>query len=319
VQLAFSPYAHAQPIYHLALFWIAGLLLGSTVAGDLRMADRLGLLALPLAVLAIIEFATNSPNLWSDVVGANGFDTVATAGGSLRASSTFGHPLVAGTALIVMGFIVLIRPGRKRTVLFSLIVAGAVVTVSRSALVGLAAGLLVYFVSGHRQRSQVIAAAATTAVIGGLMITLIPALDTSVNSRILGATTQTQRIRLNSLQSVTDSVSQGSPELILGRGLEGSLTYLAQTGGNIGFGVYDNQYVTSLYDDGLAILLIVAGLIIAGIIRARPGARSLAPLAASAATMFFFEGLYWPITGLLFWMTVGLATSPGATSLADNG
>jgi len=86
--------------------------------------------------------------------------------------------------------------------------------------------------------------------------------------------------------------------------------YLTRTGENLGFGTYDNQYVTSIFDSGLVVILLVVGLIVAGVIRERPNASMLAPLVVSAATMFFFEGLYWPITGLLFWMTVGLASAP---------
>jgi hypothetical protein len=312
-QLAISSYAQVAPIYHVALFWIAGLLLGSTLARDPRVTDRLGVLALALAIVALVEFVINQPNLWNDVVGATGFNAVGPSDGELRASSTFGHPLVAGTALIVMGFIVLTRPGRKRTILFALIVAGAVATVSRSALVGVGAGLLTHLALGHHERSRIVGAIAATVVIGWLTIALVPALNTSFTTRVFGANHESQRIRLNSLHSLKESISHGDRELITGRGLGGSQIYLAQTNGNFGFGVYDNQYVTSLYDTGVVVVLVIAGLIIAGIIRARPSGRTLAPLVAVAAAMFFFEGLYWPVTGLLFWMSVGLATTPRAS------
>jgi len=318
-QLGISKYAPVASLYRLSPFWISGLLLGSMLAADLRISDRIGIVALPLALLAIIESVTGKPNLWSDLIGANAFDSASTSEGVDRAASTFGHPLVAGTALITIAFLVLVQPGRRRAILFSVIVAGAAVTVSRSALVGLAAGLLTHYIGNHRQRSQLIGAIAVTAIIGWLMLSLVPAFHGSFESRVLGANTQNERVRLNSLQELRAGFSRNDQELWLGRGLEGSADYLHQTSRNLGFGTYDNQYVTSLYDSGIVVVIAAMGLIILGIIRARPGARVLAPLVASAATIFFFEGLYWPVTGLLFWMTVGLATAPAASRPSASG
>lgn len=306
-QLGISRYAQIRPVYQFPPFWISGLLLGSILAADLRIADRVGLLALPLAILAIFELAIGKPNLWSDLVGANIFDNA-----SARAASTFGHPLVAGTALIIIAFITLSRPGQRSAILFPFIVGGAVATVSRSALVGLAAGLLTHFIGNYRRPSQIIGAVAIAAIIGWLTISLVPDLQTSFESRVLSASTQNEGIRLNSLKELSISFSQSNKELWLGRGLEGSKNYLSRTGGNLGSGTYDNQYITSLYDNGLPVVLVVFGLIVLGVIRARPAARVLAPLIAAAATFFFFEGLYWPITGLLFGMAVGLATTPAS-------
>lgn len=325
-QLGISHYAELRPVYQLPMFWLSGLLLGSLLASDLRIADRVGLLALPLAMLAIVESVLGKPNLWSNLLSATAFNSISSQGGIVRPDSTFGHPLVAGTALIIMAFLLLIQPGRGRAILFSLIVAGAVVTVSRSALVGLAAGLLTHLLGRQsRQRSQMVGAMAVTVAISWFMISVVPALHTAFESRVFGNDVATasarlannESIRLNSLQTLEANLSQADSELFIGRGLEGSMNYLAQTGGNLGFAVYDNQYVASFYDSGLVAVLAVIGLVILGVIRARPSARRLAPLVAAAAAMFFFEGLYWPVTGLLFWMTVGLATSRPSLKTRD--
>jgi hypothetical protein len=311
-QLAISRYASIVPLYQLIPFWISGLLLGSILASDLRIADGIGLVVLPLAILAIVESAIVKPTLYSDLIGANGFDYVSSGD---RVASTFGHPLTAGAALIVLAFLVLSKPGPRNAILFSLITAGAIVTVSRSALVGLAGGALTYFIGSHRQRSQIVGAIAVTALIGWLLISLVPAFHASFDSRVLHANTQSEKIRLSSLQEVRSAFSQNKQELWLGRGLEGSNNYLSQTRtAQYGFGNYDNEYVTALFDSGLPVLLAVVGLIVFGVIRARPGARLLAPLVAVAAAMFFFSVLYWPVTALLFWMAVGLATAPMAST-----
>jgi hypothetical protein len=315
IQLGLSPYAHVNAIYQVSLFWFAGLALGTILASDLRMTSGIGLLALPLAGLALVESIVGRPNLWSELIGANGYDRVGVLGGSVRAASTFGHPLVAGTALAVMAFIAIAQPGGyRRNLVFSLIVVGAVVTISRSALVGLAVGLLIYFASKHSQRTQIVGAVIVTAVFGWLLYTYIPQIHTSFDSRVVTANVQGQGIRLNSLHSLKDDFLTGRRELLVGRGLGGSTAYLSLTGGNLGFGVYDNQYVTSFYDSGMLVVLAAILLMIVGLARARPHARLLAPLAVSAATMFFFEALYWPVTGLLFWMTLGFATARGSAT-----
>jgi hypothetical protein len=310
-QLGISQYASLVPLYQLLPFWISGLLLGSILATDSRIADSIGLVVLPLALLAIVESAIVKPTLYSDLIRANNFDYVS---GEDRVASTFGHPLTAGTALIILAFLVLSKPGPRSAILFSLITAGAIVTVSRSALVGLAAGTLTYLVGSHRQRSHIVGAIAVTALIGWLLLSLVPAFHTSFDSRVLHVDAQSEKIRLNSLQEVRAALSQNKQEVWLGRGLEGSNNYLYQTRtAQYGFGNYDNEYVTALFDSGLPVLLAVVGLIVLGVIRARPGARRLAPLVVAAAAMFFFSGLYWPVTALLFWMAVGLATAPLAS------
>ena len=309
-QLSISSYAQSQTVYQCLMFWGSGLLLGTILAFEPRMADRIALLAMPLATFAIFETATSSPNIWSDIVGAKHFDYIPHAGGDLRASSTFGHPLVAGTALIIMAFLMCARPGRIRWSLFTLVIVGAITTVSRSALLGLLAGLLVYFIGSPRQRLQLIGAVTIVIIFGSFAITVLPALQSSFEARVLADNGDSQEKRLNSLHILDVGLSEGSSELLAGRGLGGSATYLGRTQENLGLKTYDNQYITLAYDSGIFVACVAIGLFILGVIRARPRARRLAPLVVSATTMIFFDGLYWNSTGLLFWMTVGLATAP---------
>lgn len=307
-QLGLSDYAQIKDVYQNASFWLAGLLLGSVVASDDRMTLNLGVAALPLAFLAIAELFLKTGNLWGKAIGATGYENITAH--TFRAVSTFGHPLVAGATLTTIAFLVINRPARDRSILFSVLVAGGVATVSRSTYVGLFAGLLVHFAGSNRNRSQLIGAIIVTAAAIWLMLAVIPSLNTSFDSRILGAGTQTESIRLNSYRIVANDFTQGNSELLTGRGIGGSVEYLARTGENLGFNTYDNQYITSIFDSGLMVILLVATLIVTGIVRSRPNARMLAPFVVSAATMLFFDGLYWPVTGLLFWMTVALASTP---------
>lgn len=309
-QLSFARWAATQSVYQLFLLWASGLLLGTMLASDKRMVNSVALLAVPLALLAIIETVLRQPNLWSDLVGASHFDYIAHPGGHIRTSSTFGQPVVAGTALVTMAFIVLCGTARYRALWFAVIVAGALTTVSRSAILGLAVGLFVYFLASRRKRLQVVGAIAMTLAVGWLMISQVPSLKTSFEARVLTQNVQGQEKRLNSLGIIRTAFTDNNQELNIGRGLGGSRRYLEQTGENLGLNTYDNQYMTSSYDSGMFIVLIAVGLIIAAVFRARPDTRRLAPLVISATTFFFFDGLYWNSTGLLFWLTVGLATAP---------
>ena len=81
--------------------------------------------------------------------------------------------------------------------------------------------------------------------------------------------------------------------------------------------MYDNQYVTSIYDNGYFVFGAAVILIAIGVIKARPGWQLAAPLVVMGSTLFFFDGLYWPIIGVLFWFTVGLASAPATRAYAQ--
>lgn len=316
-QLMFSQYAESRPLYQCSFFWLSGLLLGSVVAYDRRMLGYLAYLGLGLTLFTIFEFLLGQPNLWGQVIGGQNYELIATLGGINRATATFGHPLVAGIVLVTLAFLALSSGRRGNTVMFGLIVAGALVTGSRSAFVGFGVGLIVLILSGQRWPSQKLAIIGTTIVIGWIMIASIPALDSALNSRVLHASSTEDRIRLNSLRTLKQSFDDSDPTLITGRGVQGSQGYLKQTGGNLGFPVYDNQYVTSIYDNGSLAFGAAVILIAIGVIKTRPGWQLVAPLVVISCTLFFFDGLYWPIIGVLFWFTVGLASAPATRAYAQ--
>jgi hypothetical protein len=312
----FSEYAEARPLYQFSFFWISGLFLGSIVASDRRMLDYIGRLGLALSFFAILEFILKKPNLWGKAIGAQNFEDITTLGPVNRATSTLGHPLVAGTILITFAFLALASNNRRNAAFFAFITAGALVTGSRSAIIGLVVGLIALLLSGHLRPSRKLAIIVATVAVGWVTIASIPALNSTFSSRVLHANSKEERIRLNSLQTLENSFNKGDPTLLTGRGLQASQNFLKHTGGNLGFPVYDNQYVTSIYDSGGLVFGIAVILIVIGVIRTRPGWQLTAPLLVSTSTLFFFEGLYWPIMGVLFWLTVGLASAPATRAKA---
>jgi hypothetical protein len=316
-QLMFSQYAELRPLYQCSFFWLSGLLLGSVVAYDRRMLGYLAYLGLGLTLFTIFEFLLGQPNLWGRVIGGQTFELIATLGGINRATATFGHPLVAGIVLVTLAFLALSSGRRGGTVMFGLIVAGTLVTGSRSAFVGFGVGLIVLILSGQRRPSQKLAIIGTTIVIGWILIASIPALNSALNSRVVHASSTEDRVRLNSLRTLKQSFDDGDPTLITGRGVQGSQVYLKQTGGNLGFPVYDNQYATSIYDNGYLVFGAAVILIAIGVIKTRPGWQLAAPLVVISSTLLFFDGLYWPIIGVLFWFTVGLASAPATRAYAQ--
>ena len=201
-QLIFSQYAEIRPLYQCSLFWLSGLLLGSVVANDRRMLGYLAYLGLGLTLFTIFEFLLGQPNLWGRVIGAQNFELTATLGGINRATATFGHPLVAGIVLVTLAFLALLSGRRGSTVMFGLIVAGALATGSRSAFVGFGVGLMALVLSGQRRPSQKLAIVGTTIVLGWIMIASIPALNNALSSRVLHANSKEDNIRFNSLQTL---------------------------------------------------------------------------------------------------------------------
>ena len=85
-------------------------------------------------------------------------------------------------------------------------------------------------------------------------------------------------------------------------------------GGIDGYDIFDNQYVTSIYDVGLLPMILVGVLLACALASASREARvlGLPALVAIAGVMFFTDGGYWLSLGFLAWVTVGLATAPVA-------
>ena len=303
-----------------AIVWLAGFTIGSAFGGDDRQAVLLAQVAVPLGALAIVEqFAFRFT--YSRAITATNYLDLGTSGGDVRAISTFGHPLVAGACLVTLGVLALSTRAQSRWLVAAVLLGGALSTVSRSGILGGIAGVLALLVTvGQRARRRLLRAAAVLVGVVLLVLAISGQVRHTFDDRILGASSQGQQIRQNSLAVVESDFNSNASALLFGGGLGAAEHRLAALGGNLGFPVFDNQYVTGIYEFGLVPLLLLLVSMVWAIARAPSGARRLGlpALITIAVTFGFFDGFGWPVAGFLLWYLVGLTTSRSGEA-ADSG
>lgn len=304
--------ARKQDSLYIILSAATGLALGSTLVDE---KARRGLVALGalLAVVAMGE-AFGLPNPWVSILHANRYQDLANIQGATRAASSFGHPLIAGACLMMLAMFALTLRGKGAAVLTVVLLMGGAATVSRSALIGGAVGLVAYAgLSRTGERGRALVVIAGVAVVAIVVLAFVPSVRSSFSERVGEASSEQQVVRINTINIVEGDWASDPARLLVGQGIGSSGRYLVARGGNAaGFSIFDNQYVTSLYDVGLLVLIAFAVLVVLGIVEGTSLGRlgGLPALAVGLVVMAFVDGLYWPPLVLLLWAAVGLASSP---------
>jgi len=271
-----------------------------------------------MALLGIVQFATGDSLV--DSISLPGFasnasfDGVQDRGGFLRSAGTASHPLEYGSVLCVslpLSLILGIADHRRGTLARwtppTIIAVAAAVSMSRSALIGIAVGLVLVVPSiPARLRLKVLGAAA---VLLTAMVFAVPGMLGTVRGLFLGIGNDSSTLsRVDSLGLAFEIVGR-HPMLGLGFG-----AFLPQEL------ILDNQVVLMMIELGVAGLGCFAVLIFSSMAAGLHVARTtdsrlwkgLAPavtagLASGTTTLLFFDGLSFPITaGLIFFM-VGVA------------
>jgi hypothetical protein len=281
--------------------WLGGLLLGwaSSSYGE-QATTRVALCATPLALLALYE-ALEQRNVWSSAVGPLLYEDSS----PFRATSTFGHPLVAGTALVMVALMVLATRHSLAPILGATLILGAGATLSRSPVLGLALGVVVLLL---RRRTQLRVLASIALVAIGLVVSLdlAPGIAGSARARLF-APEKSKSVRLQALHGFGDTVRTNPENLLLPQDRNRSSTDAVQSS------LVDDQYVTLVYDFGLIAVVAAAALLVAAGRGRLLSSGGTSAAIVGALTMFaFFEGLYWPSTATLFWFAIGFTTATDA-------
>ena len=202
------------------IFCAAGLILGACVAQSDRAFLALALFMAPLALLAVAEIA-GFHNPWPALVHSTQYVRLSDVAGAQRAQSMFGHPLIAGGIFAVMSALVVARPTtRFRLPLAALLAAGALATVSRSAILGLAAAAAVMIVlSSQHSRLRSISTIAVVVAVGWTLVTTIPALHDSFIARVGNANAANQDVRTYAISRVSHDLSSDPGGLLIGGGI----------------------------------------------------------------------------------------------------
>ena len=237
-------------------------------------------------------------------------------GGFIRPQGTAAHPLEYGVVLCMSLPIAisLAMTETKRGMLLrwlpaSVIMFASMLSVSRSALLGVLAGILVLSPRWPpRVRLYAVVAAAG---LGAIMYSVVPGMAGTLKGMFLGVADDSSTVsRTNSYAAAFD-IAQRSP--FVGRGFS---TFLPQ------YLILDNQFLGLLIEVGVlglaAFLVLVAMSIIipwtathrstdAGL--RQLGAAVSASVAATALTFAFFDGLGFPMSAGLLFMMLGISAS----------
>jgi O-antigen ligase len=279
-----------------------------------------------MAVLGLLQFVTGQslldwvsiPGFSSDVSGLAG---VQSRGGFVRASGTAIHPLEYGTVLCVafpiavsLALSDITRPRVPRWLPVFIIGAASMLAVSRSTLVGLAAGVAL-LVPGWSRRVKVVFAIVSVFAVAAIGV-LVPGMVGTLRGLFLG---------------IGGDASTGSRVA----GIDSTAEILARfpVSGK-GFGTFlpvyhilDNQYLLLTIETGILGLATFLALVSAAVWSAWKAKRLLsdpldralvqsvlASTVAAAVLLAFFDGFSFPMSAGLMFLLIGLCG--GALRLA---
>jgi len=299
-----------------------------TSAADLAtLARRWVIAGAAIAALGLAQFVTGQsllptidiPGFSNDAVAAG----IQTRGGLTRSAATATHPLeyatvLAGTAplAVALGLGGAWRPV-VRWIPATLVVLAAVVAVSRSAVLGVAAGLAL-LVPTWPHRVRVAALAATVPLLGSIYV-VAPGVLGTVGSLFTGVEDDPSAASRTNAYGTAASIARH--HLWVGRALG---TFLPE------YQILDNQYLQLLIEIGvvglLAFLLLIGWAAVSAH-RSRRGARTWADsqlvIAVSASTVAvallyaFFDALSFPMAAGTLMVFLGLCGGAARVSATE--
>jgi hypothetical protein len=302
-----------QEAVGLAMFAYTGVIVGQCLRDPVAI-KAIAYLAVPIAILALLE-AIGLQNLWATLLHADKF--ASSTNMAIRSTASFGHPLIAGACLVATGLLLLSIRKRATTVAGIICIVAAATTVSRSTLLGGALGIALFALQTQGRRVRIVATAVVLVLSALIVINSIPELKQSFDSRVLhinrSQIAQQASVRSNSLAIFKKELHVNPHRLLIGGGAGYSTKLLTSIGGNIdGYNIFDNEYITMMYDAGLLVVLCVFGLLAMAATKASKFRRrqALPALAAVAVVMYFVDGMDWPSLSVVAWMVIGLFTVP---------
>lgn len=310
---------HIQDTVAFPLVWLAGVIAGCSAAREPNSMYAAGAIVGLLGAIAILEAAGVNIVL-PGAVGSSSYSDFANTAGAERAVATFSHPLIAGAVFTCFAALLARQESPWRYPVVALLVLAALTTVSRSAMLGLTACAVVLLVQEAKRpiRMSIQVAAGVLIIWAGL--SALPQVRTSIENRVLH-TEERQLVREGGFAQFRGDVTSRPATLILGGSIGSAEALLRSQGGIAGYFIFDDQYITLVYDFGLLILVVALGLVVVAAVKADRRARraALPAFAALAVTMFFVDGLYWASLGLTTGIVFGVLTAPIPKSDIESG
>ena len=303
--------------------WAGILLLAADGIPDrdrlLVLQRRIALVGGLMATLGLLQFITGQslldwisiPGMSSDTASLAGIDT---RGGFVRASGTAMHPLEYGVVLCI-AFPIAISLALKdasrsrlvRCFPVAAIGVASALAVSRSALIGLLAAILVLApVWSWRVRALVGAAATGLVIAVGV---LVPGMLGTIRGLFLGITSDTSVVsRLSSYDVALEYIGRFP---LIGKGFG---TFLPR------YHILDNQFLLLAVDLGVVGVALFLGVLGAAIWCASIARRSatseldrhlgqalIAAIASGGVLLLFFDGFSFPMSAGMLFLVIGVA------------
>lgn len=297
----------------------------TTNARLITLTRRLVTAGALIAVLGLLQFTFHSSLIgWFALPGleTDGPASLTGRSGFTRAMATAVHPLEFGVvATMCLPFAVVLalrdrgRPALARLWPLASLIGVLSISLSRSAIIGLAATVLV-LAMGWGWRARGIAALAGSAVLVAVYL-LVPGMASTVLSLFGGIGRDDSTVsRLEAQEVVFWVAGQNSP---FGRGLG---TFVPE------YYIVDNQWLLSLVETGVVGLLALLSLLVGGIWHALSGRRRhtdpllrdlgqacAAAVIGCALIMAFFDGLSFPMVGGTLFLVLGILSAYARLSL----
>lgn len=275
-----------------------------------KLVKGLVLLGFVHAVFGLMELWTHAPVLWGYATRGSGFFTYSNplfAGSIVRIQGTLGHP-IPFSVMIGLASILLISYWRQFSVLarwsfLSVFILAAIFNGTRSMFVGLAVACLIHLFSHHTKHK--FAKWLAVAVAAWVVYIADFGMRESVSNLINSGSFEN---RAEAIESVPGLFERTVFEVIFGSGFGSEQTlfdagFLQQSG----FGVVDNQLVTSFATSGIfGVLGLLAILGVAFIRSEIPGRRLIVFM---TIMMFSFDYLRWATITYLLFLVIGFAVS----------
>jgi O-antigen ligase len=273
-----------------------------------------------MALLGLAQFWTGQSLIdWISLPGFvvdQSISGVEGRGGFIRPQGTAAHPLEYGVVLCVALPIAisLAMTEQNRSILVrwlpsSVIAFASMLSVSRSALLGVLAGVLIL---APRWPPPVrLYALLAAGGLGGIMYFVVPGMAGTLKGMFLGVADDPSTLSRTNSYATALEISQRNP--FLGRGFG---TFLPQ------YLILDNQFLGLLIEVGVLGLVAFLALLATSIIipwnatrrstdtvTRQLGSAISASVAATALTLAFFDGLGFPMSAGLLFMMVGVSGS----------
>ncbi|MFK3981411.1 O-antigen ligase family protein [Micromonospora sp. NPDC050397] len=283
--------------------------------GVRRLARAVAWFGVPLAILSIYQRVSGTWPVLDQFAIDEGFTASAGPG---RSVGTMGHPIVYGTYCMLVICIALTMRGRLWQIPFAAGAIGLLLSGSRSAWIGTACALAIWYLALERKftRRGVLTALSFVAVGGGLVFFGPKPIQDAVTilrdrlTNLTGSSSATARYRRTG--EAWSGVWHDLGTVLSGHGPEAHVRFFQQF--SVGDGLaptFDNTYLTLWYDFGLVALLVLVALMVLPLFRFRSLAARMIIL-GFAVQIWFFDVYLWPAAAATLILAAGIAVADSA-------